>query len=354
MICKTFARAGQKNGMQRKTIQSNFEKLMKAIVRTKYGTPDVLQLEDVKKPTPADNEVLIKIHAASINSWDWDLLRGKPYLYRLFFGFLKPKYKILGADIAGRIEAVGKNVRQFRPGDEVFGDLCENDWGGFAEYVCARENALALKPANITFDQAAAVPQAALLALQGLRKKGQIQPGQKVLINGAGGGVGTFAVQIAKLFGAEVTGVDSTRKLDMMRSIGADYVIDYTKEDFTKSGRYYDLILDVPGGHSIFGYKRALSPRGKYVMVGGSPALIFQALFLGSWISFTGTKKMGILPYKPNQDLTLMKDLLEAGKVTSVIDRCYPLNDVPEAFRYFGKGYAKGKVVIIVEQNDKT
>jgi NADPH:quinone reductase-like Zn-dependent oxidoreductase len=327
---------------------------MKAIVWTKYGSPDVLHLGEAEKPTPKDNEVLIKVHAASINSWDWELLRGKPFVNRLLFGLLKPKIKILGADIAGRVEAVGRNVKQFQPGDKVFGDLCECGWGGFAEYVCARENALALKPASMTFEEVAAVPQAAAMALQGLRDKGQIQPGQKILINGAGGGVGTFAVQIAKSFGAEVTGVDSTRKLDLLRSIGADQVIDYTQEDFTKSGQRYDLILDVAAYHSIFDYKRALSPKGIYVMVGGSSARIFQTIFLGPLISMTGSKKLGILAHKPNKGLDFMKELFEAGKVAPVIDRRYPLSEVPEALRYFGKGHAKGKVVITLEHNNKT
>lgn len=327
---------------------------MKAIVYERYGPPDVLQLKEVEKPTPKDNEVLIKVHAASINSWDRELLRGKPFVNRLLFGLLKPKIKILGADIAGRVEAVGRNVKQFQPGDEVFGDLCECGWGGFAEYVCARENALALKPASMTFEEAAAVPQAAVMALQGLRNKGQIQPGQKVLINGAGGGVGTFAVQIAKSFEAEVTGVDSTRKLDMLRSIGADQVIDYTQEDFTKSGQRYDLILDVAAYHSIFDYKRALSPKGIYVMVGGSSARIFQTIFLGPLISMTGSKKLGILAHKPNKGLDFMKELFEAGKVVPVIDRRYPLSEVPEALRHFGEGHAKGKVVITVDHNNKT
>jgi len=327
---------------------------MKAIVYTKYGSPDVLQLKEVEKPTPKDNEVLVKVHAASVNDWDWGLLRGKPFVNRLLFGLLKPKIKILGVDIAGRVEAVGRNVKQFQPGDEVFGDLCRCGWGGFAEYVCARENALALKPASMTFEEVAAVPQAAVLALQGLRDYGQIQPGQKVLINGAGGGVGTFAVQIAKSFGAEVTGVDSTRKLDMVRSIGADQVIDYTQEDFTKNEQRYDLILDVAAYHSIFDYKRALSPKGIYVMVGGSTARIFQAMLLGPWISMTGSKKMGILAHKPNKDLAFMKELFEAGKVVPVIDRRYPLSEVAEALRYFGEGHAQGKVVITVEHNNKT
>ncbi len=327
---------------------------MKAIVYTKYGPPDVLQIKEVEKPTPKDNEVLIKVHAASVNDWDWGLLRGKPFVNRLLFGLLKPKIKILGVDIAGQVEVVGGNVKQFQPGDEVFGDLCGCGWGGFAEYVCALENALALKPASMTFEEAAAVPQAAVLALQGLRDKRQIQPGQKVLINGAGGGAGTFAVQIAKSFGAEVTGVDSTSKLDMMRSIGADQVIDYTREDFTKNGQRYDLILDVAAYHSIFDYKRALSPKGIYVMVGGSTARIFQVMFLGPWISMTGSKKMGILMHKPNKDLAFLKELFEAGKVVPVIDRRYPLSEVAEALRYFGEGHAQGKVVITLEQNNKT
>ncbi len=326
---------------------------MKAMVRTKYGPPDVLQLKEVAKPTPKDNEVLIKVRAASVNDWDWGLLRGKPFMNRLVFGLLKPKIKILGGDIAGRVEAVGRNVKQLQPGDEVYGDLSGCGFGGFAEYVCARENALVLKPAGMTFEEVAAVPQAAVLALQGLRDKGQIQPGQKVLINGAGGGAGTFAVQIAKSFGAEVTGVDSTRKLDTMRSIGADHVIDYKQEDFTKNRQTYDLILDFAAYHSIFDYKRSLSPKGTYVMVGGSTARIFQVMFLGPWISMTGSKKMRILAHKPNKDLALMKELFEAGKVRPVIDKRYPLSEVSEALRYFGKGHAKGKIVITVERNNK-
>ncbi len=329
---------------------------MKAIVCTKYGSPDVLQLKEVEKPSPKDNEVLVKVHAASINSWDCDLVKGKPFVNRLMTGLLKPKINIFGADIAGRIEAVGKNVKQFKPGDEVFGDLAPCGWGGFAEYVCAPENVLALKPASMTFEEAAAVPQAGLLALQGLRDKVQIQPGQKVLINGAGGSAGTFAVQIAKLFGAEVTGVDSTGKLDMLRSIGADQVIDYTQEDFTKNGQVYDLILDVVTYRSIFDYKRALNPKGIYVMLGGgSWARVIQAMFLGPLISMTGSKKMHVLMYKPNkkEDVDFMKELLEAGKVKPVIDRRYPLSEVAEAFRYLGEGHAQGKVVITVEHNSK-
>ena len=329
---------------------------MKAIVFTKYGSPDFLELKEVEKSTPKDNEVLINVHAASVNDWDWGLLRGTPFVNRLLFGLLKPK-KILGSDIAGRVEAVGRNVKQFQPGDEVFGDLCRSGlggvpkygWGGFAEYVCARENALALKPSSMTFGEAAAVPQAGLLALQGLRDKGQIQPGQRVLINGAGGGVGTFAVQIAKSFGAEVTGVDSTGKLDILRSIGADQVIDYTQEDFTKNGQVYDLILDVVAYRSMFDYKRALSPKGIFVFVGGPAARGSQLIFLGPLISMILSRKMGILMYKPNKDLAFMKELLEAGKVVPVIDRRYPLSEVPEAVQYLREGHAQGKVVITLE-----
>ncbi|MFC2075566.1 NAD(P)-dependent alcohol dehydrogenase [candidate division KSB1 bacterium] len=321
---------------------------MKAIVYHKYGSPDVLQLEEVAKPTPKDDEVLIKVHAAALNAADWHLLRADPLFMRLMTGLLKPRNTILGIDIAGRIEAIGGNVKQFQPGDEVFGDIYEWGMGGFAEYVCAGESALVLKPAGTTFEEAAAVPVAAVTALQGLRDKGQIQPGQKVLINGASGGVGTFAVQIAKSFGAEVTAVCSTRNLDMVRSIGADQVIDYTQEDFTKNEERYDLIFAVNGYHSISDYKRALSPRGIYVSAGGSMAQIFQAMFLGPLISVIGSKKMGSMGMaKANQkDLAFLKELLEAGKVVPVIDRRYPLSEVPEALRYLEEGHAQGKIVI--------
>ncbi len=328
---------------------------MKAIIYTKYGSPDVLQLKEVEKPIPKDNEVLVKVHAASVNASDWHILRGSPFILRLVYGLIKPKQKILGADIAGRVEAVGRNVKQFQPGDEVFGDIDECGLGGFAEYVCASENALVLKPVNISPEEAAAVPRAALTALQGLRNKGQIQPGQKVLINGASGGVGTFAVQIAKSFGAEVTGVCSKRNLDMVRSIGADQVIDYTQEDFTKSGQHYDLILAANGYHSILDYRRALSPKGIYVTTGGSMAQLSQAMFLGPWISMTGSKKMGNQMHRPNQkDLVFMKELLEAGKVKPVIERRYPLSEVPEAIRYLEEEHARGKIVITMEHNNKT
>lgn len=322
---------------------------MKAIVYNKYGPPDVLKLKEVEKPIPKDNQVLVKVYAASVNYGNLVLLKGEPFLARFAFGLLKPKYSIPGGDIAGQVEAVGINVKQFQPGDEVFGDLSGCGWGGFAEYVSVPENVLALKPANISFEEAAAVPMASVTALQGVRDKGKIQSGQKVLINGASGGVGTFAVQIAKSFGAEVTGVCSTRNLDILRSIGADHAIDYTSEDFTKKTLRYDLILAVNGYQPISAYKRALSPNGIFVHVGGSGAQMFQAMVLGPWISMTGSKKMGNMLQRANQkDLIYMKELLEAGKVKPVIDRRYKLSEVPEAFRYFEEGHAQGKVVITV------
>jgi NADPH:quinone reductase-like Zn-dependent oxidoreductase len=325
---------------------------MKAIVYEKYGSPDVIQLKDVEKPTPKDDEVLIKIHAASVNAYDWHFLTADIFLIRLMGGgLLKPKNTRLGADMAGRIETVGKNVKQFQPGDEVFGMVK----GGFAEYTCAPESALALKPVNTSFDEAAAIPMAAITALQGLRDEGQIRAGQKVLINGASGGVGTFAVQIAKSFGAEVTAVCSTRNLEQVRSIGADHVIDYTKEDFTKNGQQYDLVFAANGYHSLSAYKRALTPKGLYIMAGGSMAQIFQSMLIGSMMSETGGRKMAGVSAKRNQnDLVFIKELFEAGKVKSVIDKQYPLSEAAEALRYLGEGHARGKVVIFMESNHKT
>jgi NADPH:quinone reductase-like Zn-dependent oxidoreductase len=324
---------------------------MKAIVFTQYGPPDVLQLKAVDKPAPKENEVLVKVHAASVNAYDWHLMTADIFLVRFMGGGLfKPKNTRLGADVAGRVEAVGRNVKQFRPGDEVFGDMAGHGNGSFAEYVSASESAFSLKPANLSFDEAAAVPMAAVTALQGLRDEGHIHTGQKVLINGASGGVGTFAVQIAKSFGAEVTAVCSTRNLDQARSLGADHVIDYTREDFTRSGRQYDLILAANGYHSLSAYKRALAPKGVYVMAGGSKAQIFGAMLLGSWMSEAGGKKVGGVSAKPNQeDLVFMKGLLEAGKVVPVIDRRYPLSETADALRYLGEGHARGKIVITVE-----
>jgi NADPH:quinone reductase-like Zn-dependent oxidoreductase len=329
---------------------------MKAIVCTKYGSPDVLQLKEVAKPAPKDDEVLIKIHAASINSRDWRMMRANPFFIRLVpGGFLQPKNKILGADVAGRVEAIGRYVKQFKPGDEVFGYLpSATGRGTFAEYVCANENAITLKPDNLTFEQAAAVPVAALTALQGLRDKGIIQPGQKVLINGASGGVGTFAVQIAKAFGAEVTAVCSTRNLEMARSIGADHVIDYKNENFTQNGQRYDLILAVNGYHPISDYLRALSAEGIYVVAGGSMLQLFQAARQGRQASKIGSQKTYVVSMVQNQkDLVFMKELLEAEKVVPVIDGCYPLSKTAEAFRYFEKVHARGKIVITVEHDNK-
>ena len=321
---------------------------MKAIVYTKYGSPDVLQFKEVEKPTPNENEVLVKIYATSANAADWHLMRAEPFLARLENGLLKPKNTKLGADLSGRVEAVGRNVKQFQVGDAVFGSMPLNELGGFAEYVCANEDALALKPARLTFEQAAAVPLAALTALQGLRDKGQIQPGQKVLINGASGGVGTFAVQIAKSFGTEVTGVCSTRNLDMVRSIGADHVSDYTKEDFTQNGQQYDLIFDAVGNRSVSDYQRALSPDGICAVAGfTSLARLFQFMLLGG-------KQVGLMEtVKGNKkDLLFIKELLEAGKVVPVIDRCYPFSEIADAIRYLETGHAQGKVVITVEQKN--
>jgi NADPH:quinone reductase-like Zn-dependent oxidoreductase len=319
---------------------------MKAILYTKYGPPDVLQFRDIDKPSPKDDEVLVKVHAASVNALEWRRFTLPPIMVRLIGGGLhEPKDKSIGGDLAGRVEAVGANAKQFRPGDEVFGVRR----GSFAEYVCAPEDRLVLKPANVSFEAAAAVPIAALTALQGIRDQGKIQAGQKVLINGAGGGVGTFAVQIAKSFGAEVTAVCSTRNQDMVRSIGADHVIDYTKEDFTKNGRHYDLIVAVNGYHPILDYRRALTPSGIYVVLGGSMGQMLQGMLLAPLLSRIGNKKMrGLMTNANQKDLVFLKDLLEAGKVAPVIDRRYPLGDVSEAIKYLVEGHAGGKVVITV------
>jgi len=322
---------------------------MKAIVCTQYGSPDILRLKEVEKPAPKDDEVLVTIHAASANPLDWHLMRGSPFLARLGGGLRKPKDPRLGVDIAGRVEAVGNNVTRFLPGNEVFGTVK----GGFAEYACAREDRLALKPTNISFEEAAAAPVVAFTALQGLRDKGKIQHGQKVLVNGASGGVGTFAVQIAKSFGTEVTGVCSTRNLDMVRSIGADHVIDYTREDFTKNGQRYDQIYDAVGNRSVSDYKRALRPQGICVIAGFSTlSRLFEHVVLGSLLSTTGNKRIGLMGLaKPNQkDLVFVKELLESGKVVPVIDRRYPFSETAEAIRYLEGRHARGKVIITVGQ----
>ena len=321
---------------------------MKAIVFTQYGSPEGLELAEVPKPSPKNDEVLIRVHASSVNSWDWEYLNGKPFVNRLMFGLLKPKpgKQRLGADIAGTVVATGNHVTRFRPGDEVFGDLWDN-WGGFAEYACAHETALVRKPEHSSFEEAAAVPQAGVLALQGIRKAGSMQPGQKVLINGAGGGVGTFAIQLAKLSEAEVTGVDAPHKLDVVRSVGADHVIDYTREDFTKTGKRYDLIVDCQGFRSMVDCKRALRPEGTYAMVGGSMLRIPHLFFLSFLGSLAGrNRKLCLVAEGPNKGLADLKELIEAGKLVAIIDRTYRLSEVPAAMRYFGQGHHKGKIAI--------
>lgn len=321
---------------------------MKAMAYTKYGQPEVLRLEEVEKPVPKGDEVLIKVHAASVTFGDLAAVKGEPFMVRLSLGLREPKIKIPGKDVAGQVEAIGANVKGFKPGDEVFGDISESGWGAYAEYAAAPENAIVLKPTNITFQQAAAVPESAVVALQGLRDKGQIQAGQKILIYGASGGIGTFAVQIAKSFGAEVTGVCSTRNLELVRSIGADHVVDYTKVDFARNGKRYDLILATAGYRSIFDYQRALGPNGNYVATGGSMAQIFQPMLLGPLLS-TGGRKMSSLAMKPNKkDLTFIKELIEAGKVSPVIDKSFLLHELPEALRYYGQGHSRGKVVVTI------
>jgi len=324
---------------------------MKAIVYEEYGSPDVLELREIEKPTPKDDEVLIKVHAASVNAMDYRFLTGTPYLARIMAGLFKPRHKILGLDVAGRVEAVGANFKQFQPGDEVF--ALSMNLEAFAEYLCVRESQILmeLKPAGMSFEEAAAVPFSALSAQTCLRDLGQIQAEQKILINGASGAVGTFAVQIAKSYGTEVTGVCSTRNLDMVRSIGADQVIDYTQDDFAQSEELYDLIFDAVRKRSFSDCKRALNPEGIYVITEFSPTLALQQ----QWISMTGSQKM--VPMVPKKlvkrDLQDLKELLEAGKIKPVIDRSYPLSEVPEALRYYGKGHARGKIVIIVEHNNR-
>ncbi len=327
------------------------EGFVKAIVTTRYGPPEVLQLREIATPEPAENEVLIKLYASSVNPLDSFAIRGPLFFLPAIGRLLKPKHEVAGADIAGRVESAGKDVKQFQPGDEVFGgSFGRRGLGGFAEYVCASEDSLARKPANISFEEAAAVPVAAITALQGLRDQGQIERGQRVLIDGASGGVGTFAVQIAKSFGAEVTAVCSPGKVDQARSIGADHVIDYTREDFTQSGQRYDLILGANAHHSIFAYRRALRRNGIFVMVGGGLARILQAASLGPLLSRPGSKKIRFFIAKINtKDLVFLKDLLEAGGIAPVIDRRYPLSEAAEALRYREAGHANGKVVIAIE-----
>jgi len=324
---------------------------MKAIVRERYGSPDVLTLAEVDKPVVKDRDVLVRVRAASLNADDLEYLYGKSLFTRMATGLRKPRIRGLGVDVAGQVEAVGKAVTTFQVGDEVFGNMTQHGLGAYAEYVCAPASAFALKPARLTFEEAATVPQSAVLALQGLRGKRQIRPGDRVLINGAGGNVGPFAVQIAKHFEAEVTGVDSADKLEMVRRVGADHVIDYNREDFTRNGPRYDYILDVVARRSMLEIRRALKPAGMYVMLGASTGRLLQGTFMGPLISAAGTKKMAMMWWwKPfhQEDVAFLKDLIEAGSVAPVIDRRYTMSDVPAALRYLEKGHALGKVVITV------
>jgi NADPH:quinone reductase-like Zn-dependent oxidoreductase len=319
---------------------------MKSVVYYKYGSPDVLRLENVEPPMPSANEVLLKVHAVSLNAWDWDMLTGKPLEYRLLSGLFKPKNKMIhGCDIAGRVEAVGKDIKYFKVGDEVFGDLAERGWGAFAEYACAYENDLVRKPSSMSFEEAACMSHGGNLAVQGIIDFGKIKAGQKVLINGGGGSTGTLAIQLAKLFDVEVTGVDRAEKLEMMRALGADHVIDYTKVDFTNQGRQYDLIFDVKTTRSIFNYKRALNPNGNYVTVGGKTSRILQLVLFRK---LCGKVKMHMVGYKANKDSQYLITLFEAGKIRPVIDKCFALEKTADAFRYFGEGRFKGKIVVTV------
>jgi NADPH:quinone reductase-like Zn-dependent oxidoreductase len=319
------------------------------MVYYKYGSPEVLHPEEVATPVPGAGDVLVKVSTAAVNSWDQDLLRGKPFITRLIGGgIFKPRKAILGCDVAGTVVALGAKADRFKVGDAVFGDISECGWGGFAEYVSVPENVLTPKPESLGFQQAAALPQAAVMAWQGIHDYGNVLPGQQVLINGAGGGVGSFAIQMAKLKGARVTGVDSGHKLSSMRALGADEVIDYTREDFTKNEQHYDLILDTVGHHSLFDYRRALCPAGKYLMIGGQTALILQAVFLGPLLSLFGKVKMGILAHRPNKNLATIAQMVVAGKLEVNIDRTFTLDQLAEAFEYFKANTFKGKVVISI------
>jgi NADPH:quinone reductase-like Zn-dependent oxidoreductase len=320
---------------------------LKAVVYNRYGSSDVLRLTDVEKPTPKDGEVLVKVHAVSLNASDGEMLRGKP-LYARIAGPIRPRYHILGSDVAGRVEAVGRGTTPFQPGDDVFADIL-SQMGGFAEYVCVPESVLGRIPAGMPYEEAAALPQAGAIALQGIHDKGQVQPGYRVLINGAGGGSGMYAIQLAKLRGAEVTGVDNGEKLEFMRSLGADHVIDHTRQDFTQNGHAYDLILDLAAHRSVFAYQRSLASGGRYLYVGGSMATLFQVLLIGPLIGRSADKKIRLLAVRLGvQQLAPLLELRQAGKLATVIDRRYRLSEVPEALRYLSEGHAKGKVVVIV------
>lgn len=322
---------------------------MKAIVLTRYGSPDLLQLKEVENPLPKDDEVLVKVHAAAVNDWDWSFVRGKPYLYRLMFGLFRPKMSVLGAELAGTIEATGHRATRFQPGDEVYGDISEAGLGSFAEYVCVKEEALIPKPPGMTFEQATTIPHASALALQGLVDVGKIQKNENILINGAGGGVGIIAVQIAKQFGAKLTGVDSASKLDMLKSVGFDYVIDYKKEDFTGNGQSYDLILDTKTNRSAFSYLRSLKPGGRYVTVGGHLPRLLQIFCMGGLIRRITGKSLQIVALKPNKNLDYINTMFETSGIKSVIDGPYPLSEVPQAIQRFGEARHLGKVVITLK-----
>ena len=321
---------------------------MKAIVFSKYGPPNVLQLQEVSTPVPKEYEVLVKVHSSAVNDYDWSMVRGKPYLYRLMFGLWKPKKNIPGMELSGTIEAIGEKVTAFIVGDAVYGDISEYGFGSFAEYICTHEKALVLKPAKMSFEEAAATSHASMLAYQGLMDIGNLKKGQQILINGAGGGVGTFGLQMAKLYDAEVTGVDTGKKLEMMKAIGFDHVIDYKKENFTKNGKHYDLILDAKTYRSPFAYARSLKPNGKYVTVGGKLTSLLLLLILKPWISLFSHKQLHILALKPNKDLAHINDLFEAGKIKPVIDGPYSLSQTAWAIQYFGEGKHQGKVIIRV------
>ncbi|NER15354.1 zinc-binding dehydrogenase [Leptobacterium flavescens] len=321
---------------------------MKVMAFQKYGSPETLKLKEIEKPVPKDNELLIKVHACSVNSWDWDLLKGTPLVNRMMFGWRKPKITALGCDIAGVVEETGSTIKAFKKGDQVFGDISRNGWSGFAEYVCVSEDSLTVKPSEMTFEVAASLPQAAAMAVQSLYDKIKIKPGQKILVNGAGGGVGTIVVQLARHLGAEITAVDKEEKFDLLRSLGADHCIDYKKEDFSKKGEKYDLIIDVVGKHSIFELKKVLNPKGVYRMVGGSASLIFQLVFLGPLISRLSGRKLGILVHEPNKHMKFLLELIASGKVVPIVDRTYQLEQLPQALWHLGEGKVQGKVVVTI------
>lgn len=319
---------------------------MKAIVLTRYGSSEGLKLQEVPNPAPKEKEILIKIHATAVNDYDWAIMTGKPYLYRLLFGILKPKFPIPGMELAGKVKGIGAGVTTFKIGDSVYGDISLYGFGSFAEFICINEKAVVPKPEKMTFEEAASIPHASMLAVQGLIDIGKIEHGQKVLINGAGGGVGTFGLQLAKLYGSEVTGVDTGDKLKMMKSIGFDHVIDYKKDDFTKNGLTYDLILDAKTSRAPLAYLKSLKSKGRYVTVGGHLARIFQLILLKWWVSMFTDKRMHMVGLKPNKDLEYINRLFEEGQIKPVIDGPYPLDEVPRLIQYFGDGKHTGKVVI--------